>query len=103
MYRGLLAAGIGEGESEAIAVALNRGYGLSLDDEEAIKHAETKAHGLGKPLVILRTRDIVVDLIESGELSFEQADSFLAEWAAKHKFKLKISSFRECVGDHRKR
>ncbi len=103
IFSELQAIRFGAGESAAIAVALNRDHGLSLDDGRAAKHAKAMAQELGKSPTILKTRDIVVDLIRSGELSVEQADSFLAEWADKHKFRLKISSFSECVADCRKR
>lgn len=104
MFSGFRAlADLGPGERSAIAIALNRGHGLSLDDRRAINQVKRITRELGKPLVILRTRDIVVDLIRCGELSVEQADSLLAEWAGKHKFRLKISSFSECMADDRER
>jgi len=80
---------LGSGECSAIAVALNRGYVLAIDDNRAIKKA------LHTNLPIIRTQDIVVTLIQAGALTTEAADAILADWASNHRFKLKISTFSE--------
>ena len=86
---------LGSGERSAIAVALNRGHVLAIDDNRAIKKALQEA-GLAKTnLPIIRTQDIVVALIQARALTVEAADTILQDWAGNHRFKLKISSFAE--------
>jgi predicted nucleic acid-binding protein len=88
---------LGAGERSAIAVALNRKCPLAIDDSRAIQRAIDEAGIAGNPLTILRTQDIVVELIQGGVLSLEAADRIRAEWAANHRFRLKISSFRDLL------
>jgi predicted nucleic acid-binding protein len=88
---------LGAGERSAIAVALNRGYALAIDDTQAIYRALEEADVAGNALTILRTQDIVVELIRGGIVSVEAADAIHVEWATNHRFKLKISSFRELL------
>ena len=57
---------LGAGERSAIAVALNRGYTLAIDDTRAIYRALAEAKVAGNALSILRTQDIVVELIRGG-------------------------------------
>ncbi|BAC92197.1 glr4256 [Gloeobacter violaceus PCC 7421] len=96
----LLAIGnrLGAGERAAIAVALSRKYALAIDDRKAINRALREAGIASTRLRILRTQDIVVTLIQTGALSIAQADGMLADWAANHRFKLKITSFRALLG-----
>lgn len=88
---------LGAGERSAIAVALNRGCALAIDDSRAIQRALEEAGITGNPLPILRTQDIVVELIRGGIVSVEAADAIHADWAANHRFKLKIRSFRDLL------
>jgi hypothetical protein len=88
---------LGAGERSAIAVALDRKCPLAIDDSRAIQRAIDEAGIAGNPLTILRTQDIVVELIQGGVLSLEAADRIRAEWAANHRFRLKISSFRDLL------
>ncbi len=88
---------LGAGERSAIAVALNRGYALAIDDTRAMYRALEEAEVVGNALTILRTQDIVVELIRGGIVSVEAADAIHIEWAANHRFRLKISSFRDLL------
>ena len=98
MFVKLQAAGrLGEGECSAIAVALNRGYLLGIDDRKATIEAKAQADAQGAVLPILSTSDVIVRLIKAGQLSVAQADVLLVEWRSQHKFTLKIGSFAEIV------
>jgi predicted nucleic acid-binding protein len=66
---------LGAGECAAIAVAVCRGYFLAIDDGHAIK----KAAVLMTLDRILRTQDIVVELIDENLLSDDQ---LLLNWPA---------------------
>lgn len=85
---------LGAGERAAIAVALNRACALAIDDSRAIRRALQEAALGDNALTILRTQDIVVELIRRGVVSVEAADAILVDWATNHRFKLKISSFK---------
>lgn len=88
---------LGAGERAAIAVALNRGCALAIDDSRAIRRALEEAGIAGNSLIVLRTQDIIVELIRGGVVSVEAADAIHADWAANHRFKLKIASFRDIL------
>lgn len=88
---------LGAGERSAIAVAINRNHRLAIEDNRALNRAVQEAETLGNPLSILRTQDIIVELIKRQTLTIETADAMLADWADNHRFKLKISSFRELL------
>jgi hypothetical protein len=88
---------LGVGESSAIAVALKRGYSLGIDDRRAIRDAQALAAAEGVSLTVWGTRDIVVRLIQAGQLSVEQADVLLVSWRTQHRFELPIRSFTELI------
>ena len=88
---------LGAGERSAIAVALNRGCALAIDDSRAIRRALEEAGIAGNPLIILRTQDIVVQIIRDGALTIEAADAIRDDWANNHRFKLKIASFADLL------
>ncbi|GIK80934.1 MAG: hypothetical protein BroJett024_20390 [Alphaproteobacteria bacterium] len=88
---------LGAGERSAIAVALNRKCALAIDDSRAIQKAIIEAGIAGSSLVIVRTQDIVVELIRQSVISLQAADAILADWATNHRFKLKITSFQELL------
>lgn len=89
------ASRLGAGECSAIAVALNRSYPLAVDDNKALKRALSEA-GIGhRKLIVLRTPDIIVELIRAGKLDIATADAMKKAWALHHRFKLKIQSFAE--------
>ncbi|ANK95504.1 MULTISPECIES: hypothetical protein [Rhizobium] len=88
---------LGVGECSAIAVALSRGHSLAIDDGRAIKHALREAGLAGRPLRILKTVDVVVQLIHSRVLDISSADLIRHEWETRHRFRIPIESFRELV------
>jgi predicted nucleic acid-binding protein len=88
---------LGAGERAAIAVALTRGGALAIDDSRAIRRALEEAGFAGTPLTILRTQDIVVQIIRDGALTIEAADAIRDDWANNHRFKLKIASFADLL------
>ncbi|MCI0525811.1 MAG: hypothetical protein L0Y75_11155 [Acidobacteria bacterium] len=88
---------LGAGERSAIAVALNRKCALAIDDSRAIQAGIAEAGVAGSPLSIVRTQDIVVELIRKGAISIRAADAILVDWAANHRFKLKIASFQDLL------
>lgn len=88
---------LGAGERSAIAVAINRKCLLAIEDARAIRRALEEAEIAGNPLHFLRTRDIVVELIRRDVLTVEEADAILNDWAANHRFRMRIRSFRELL------
>ena len=82
------------GESSAIAVALNRNYRLATDDKNAIKHAHVKACSLGKNLSVLRTQDIIWDLITYCVLTTGQAHDICSD--LKRNYRFNIPLFTNC-------
>jgi predicted nucleic acid-binding protein len=88
---------LGAGERSAIAVALNRGCALAIDDSRAIRRAIEEAGIAGNPLTVLRTQDVMVQLIRAGIISVDTADVILLDWATNHRFRLKVSSFAEIL------
>jgi predicted nucleic acid-binding protein len=88
---------LGAGECSAISVALTRGYAIAIDDGRAIKSAVREAELVGAKLPVLRTQDIIVALIRASVLTLDEADHFKAEWERHHRFRLKISSFRDLL------
>jgi predicted nucleic acid-binding protein len=87
---------LGSGECATIAVAVNRGYFLAIDDNQAIKKAEL----LMAPTKILRTQDILVRMIRENLLSIESADQLLQNWATYHRFKLKIPTIKDLFSEN---
>ena len=85
------------GECSAIAVALSRGYAIAIDDGRAIKAAHREAELARVSLTVLRTRDIMVGLIQASVLSIEEADQIKADWETNHQFQLKERTFRDLV------
>ena len=88
---------LGAGERAAIAVAINRGYSLALDDERAIREGTRFARTTGCELTVLRTQDVMVRLIRLGALSLEEADRILADWAHNHRYRRKFVSFAQLL------
>ena len=81
-------------DRSVIAVAHNRNYRLATDDTEAIDYARAVS---GNQLGILGTQEIMVELIQCGMLSVEEADRIRVDWGDNHRFKLKIGSFGELL------
>jgi predicted nucleic acid-binding protein len=88
---------LGAGECSAIAVALNRGHALAIDDRLATREARARATAMGVTLSVYSTRDIIVRLIKAGHLPLGQADILLVEWRSQHRFELGIRSFAEFI------
>lgn len=88
---------LGAGELSAIAVALNRNCLLAIDDNRAVRDALREVGLSDKPDRIIRTQDIIVELIKQNLLALEEAESIKVDWEANHRFALKFSSFRELL------
>lgn len=88
---------LGAGERSAIAIALNRDYNLAIEDNRAISRALREARLSDSALSIVRTQDLIVDLIRDQTITVERADAMLADWAQNHRFRLKISTFKELL------
>jgi predicted nucleic acid-binding protein len=88
---------LGAGERSAIAVALNRKCALAIDDSRAIQRAVGEAGIASNPAAIVRTQDIIVELIHKRVITVEAADKILVEWATNHRFRLKIASFKDVL------
>jgi predicted nucleic acid-binding protein len=88
---------LGPGECSAIAVALNRHYSLAIDDGRAIRHALREAGLTGYPMTILRTQDVIVELIRANVLTISQADELKAGLEAQHRFRIAIRSFADLL------
>ena len=84
---------LGSGECAVIALATHRKYKLAIDDNQAIKKAET----LLPPASILRTQDLIVSMIQENIIDLAAADKLIYLWSTEHRFKLKIQSFKELM------
>ncbi len=92
---------LGTSECSAIAVAINRGHALAIDDGPALRHALREASLAHQKLTIVRTADIIVDLICTGAIRLDEANSLRHEWETKHSFSIPISSFSTLVAQRR--
>ena len=94
LFESLFTTGrLGAGECSAIALAVHRGYILAIDDRLAIRHAR-KADA---SLRILATQDLMVSMIREGLLEVEEPDRIKRDWATRHRFRLRLDSFRELI------
>jgi predicted nucleic acid-binding protein len=84
---------LGAGECSAIAVAVSRRHALAIDDRRAIREAKA----LDPTLEVLGTQAVMVEMIRQGLIAVPDADALLAEWAGKHRFRLKIASFADLM------
>ena len=82
---------LGAGECAVLSVALTRGWVAGLQD----KRACVEGHRRCQDLALCQTEDLVLELIQTGHLTLEEADGFLVKWATKHRFKSRLTSFRE--------
>ena len=82
------------GECSAIAVAVHRQHILAIDD----RRATIQARHIDPTVRILTTQDLMVSMIDEGLLSIAQADTIKDELAARHRFRLKLDSFRNLSG-----
>lgn len=88
---------LGAGECSAIAVALNRRHALAIDDGRAIRRALHEAGIAGQMLKILRTQDVVIELIHANVLTIEQADGIKLDWETHHRFRIAALSFESLL------
>ena len=92
LFASLSATGrLGAGECSAIALAVCRNYNLAIDDQRAA----TQARSLDPKLTILTTQDIIISMIGENLLNISEADAIKDDWAANHRFRLKIASFSD--------
>ena len=82
---------LGAGECSAIALAVHRRHILAIDD----RRATMLARGADRTLRILTTQDLMVSMIGECLLDIVEADSIKDEWAARHRFRLKLATFRD--------
>lgn len=82
---------LGGGECAVLAVALNRNWVAGLQDRRARVEGQRRR----EDLALWQTEDLVLKLIRSGHLTLEEADGFLVEWATKHRFRSRLTSFQE--------
>jgi predicted nucleic acid-binding protein len=86
---------LGAGECSALAVAVNRGHAIAIDDNRALNRAFRDA-GLGSVRIeIIRTPDVMIALIRSGVLTVEKADRIKDEWAREHRFRINAATFAD--------
>jgi len=85
---------IGSGECSAIACAICGGHKLAIDDKRAIK----EAYKVSAELEVLGTQEIIESMISEQLLRVDEADEIKNAWETEHRFKLKISSFRDVLG-----
>ena len=85
---------LGAGECSAIAMAVCRQHVLAIDD----RRAKAEAQRTDQALQILTAQDLVVSMIAENLLGIPEADSIKQEWALRHRFRLKLRSFREAAG-----
>lgn len=88
---------LGAGECSALAVALNRGHAIAIDDNRAVNRAFRTA-GLGSARIeIIRTPDVIVALIRASVLTVQQADVIKEDWARYHRFRIKAATFADLL------
>jgi hypothetical protein len=85
------------GECSAIAVALHRGFALGIDDNRALNRALREAGLAGQTLEILRTQDVILELIVAGVLDVAAADKIKDDWENQHRFRIKVTSFSDLL------
>lgn len=73
---------LGVGECSAIAMALNRDYGLATDDPRAINRAMRDAGLPSNQLHLMGTEDIVSTAVKLGVLTTAAAHAIRRRWAS---------------------
>ena len=92
LFRSLSALGrLGAGECSAIAMAAHRRHALAIDDRQAT----TQERRTDPELRIPATQDLVVSMIEERLLDIAEVDRIKNDWAAHHRFRLGLHSFKE--------
>jgi hypothetical protein len=80
---------IGSGEGSAISCAIFNGYKLAIDDKRAIKEAKK----ISPNILILKTENIIINMIKENILSINEADEIKYKLEEKYKFRLKFKTF----------
>lgn len=75
---------LGQGEAAAISAAVTRNHPLALEDLAAQKKAR-KAHA---SLIIITTRDIILDHVRAGSLTVQIADEIKGDLETKFRFRM---------------
>ena len=91
LFANLRASGrLGAGESAVLAVAITRNFVAGVQDRRACTEGKRRSRGLQ----FCQTEDLIVDLIRNGQMTLEDADRLLIEWAQRHRFRSRITSFK---------
>lgn len=85
---------LGAGECAVLAVAINRNWIAGIQDLRARKEGRR----LYDELELCDTEDLVLRLIQTRDLTLDEADRYLVEWATKHRFRSRITTFRHFKG-----
>ena len=88
---------LGAGECSALAVAVNRGHAIAIDDNRALNRAFRDAGLESVRIEIIRTPDVMIALIRSGVLTVEKADRIKDEWAREHRFRINAATFADLL------
>lgn len=92
LFGSLAASGrLAAGECSAIAAAVYRRHILAFDDYQVARQARR----IDPDLVVLETQDLMVSMIREGLLGIKEADGIKNDWAAQHRFRLNLRSFRD--------
>ena len=83
---------LGAGECSSIAVAMYRRLTLAIDDRRATMQARRTDPTLC--ILTTHTQDLMVSMIREDLLDIAEADR-IKDWAVRHRFRLKLRSFRE--------
>ena len=84
---------LGMGECSATIAAIRRKYSLGIDDNPAIKIILREF----PQLPIVRTQDIILQLIRIEALNVAEADAIKEDWELHHRFRLTIKSFSQLL------
>lgn len=91
LFANLYASGrLGAGECAVLAVAITRNLVAGVQD----RRARTEGERRSKDLRFCQTEDLIVDLIRNGQITLEDADQLLTDWAQRHRFRSKVTSFK---------
>lgn len=82
---------LGAGECAVLAVAITRGFVAGVQDKRARAEGARRSKGLR----FCQTEDLIVGLIRNGQMTLKEADRLLVEWANRHRFRSKVTGFKE--------
>lgn len=91
LFANLHASGrLGAGECAVLAVAITRNLVAGVQD----RRARTEGERRSKNLRFCQTEDLIVGLIRNGRITLGDADQLLIEWAQRHRFRSRVTSFK---------